>query len=595
MVRYQPGEGPAARRARPLCTAGLAGLLLLMLGGGGCSSGHYRKAADHDVYRIIQDYDRAVLGRTNAFTINTPYSDRAPKDISPAELIEDRAATNRRVINVQEALQLAIANSREYQAQKEQLYLTALSLTGARYAFSPQFVAESTGTLSGTGDEAQTGTVRSRISVSQLLKTGGRLSLALGNDLIRYFTGRVGGNPPVRVSNDSAINLISVNLTQPLLRGFGKNDPTVEALTQAERNVVYAVRSFSLYQSQFAVEVVQDYFNLLAQKASVRNNYTNYLRRVETTQYLEARSVDRVRKTDVDDARVAELGARITYINSVSAYLSALDNFKLRLGLPITEVISLDDRDLQELEAAGLIGVDLSPEAAFRLAVERHMDILNAIDRFEDSKRKVRLAADQLRPGLTFAGNASVSSQEPDDYANFNFDQMRWSAGLTLDLPLDRLRERNSFRAALIAFEAQLRSLVATLDNFKNRIDRGLRTLEQERLNYLSRLENLRVAERLVENRQMLLEAGRANIRDVREAQDALIRAQNELTSATVTYLNTRLTLLLNAGVLLADQERFWLTDPLAGQLDESQRGRPPLHMPENTLTSPDEFLEPNL
>jgi hypothetical protein len=103
----------------------------------------------------------------------------------------------------------------------------------------------------------------------------------------------------------------------------------------------------------------------------------------------------------------------------------------------------------------------------------------------------------------------------------------------------------------------------------------------------------LRVAERLVDNRQMLLEAGRANIRDVREAQDSLIRAQNDLTLATVAYLGTRFDLLLDAGLLLADQDRFWLTDPLAGKVTEADRGRPPLEMPDDKLIAPDEFLEP--
>lgn len=574
----------------------MAGVLALLLAG--CSAGHYRKSADREVYRLIQDYDRAVLGRTNEFTIATRYSDRPPAEILPAELIEDRAATNRRVLNVQEALRLAVAHSREYQTQREQLYLTALSLTGAKYNFRPQWAAESTASVQGTGDRAQTARVNSRIAVSQLLKSGGRLGLSLGNDLLRYLTVRFapnpGGGPPIALGNDSAINTLTVNLTQPLLRGFGKNDPTVEALTQAERNLVYAIRSFSLYQSQFAADVVQEYFNLLAQKTTVRNNYTNYLRRVETTQYLDARSVDRVRKSEVDDARNAELNARIAYVNSLAAYLSALDNFKLRLGIPVSDVLILDDRDLKALESVGLVRTEVDRDAAFRMAVAQQMDILNAIDRFEDAKRKVRLAADQLRPGLSFAGNASVSSEEPYDYTNFDFDQMRWSAGLTLDLPVSRLRERNTYRATLVSFEAQLRSLVSTLDNFRNRIDRGLRTLEQERLNYLSRLEALRVAERRADMNQMLLEAGRVQIRDVREAQDALIQAQNNLTTALVNYLGSRLDLLLDLGILLTDQDQFWLKDPLAERLQDSQRGLPPLHMPDDQVTPPDTFLEPH-
>ncbi|MBE7501268.1 MAG: TolC family protein [Verrucomicrobiales bacterium] len=571
----------------------LSGLVATLAG---CSSAHYRKSADTEVYRIIEEYDRAVFGHTNSFSIDTPYSGRDPKSVLPAELIEDRQATNRRLINVEEALRLAKTYSREYQTQREQLYLSALSLTGTRYAFSPQFFAESTASISGTGDTAQSGSVRSSVGVSQLLKSGGRLSLALGNDLVRIFTARFsGGDSPVALGNDSAINLLSVNLTQPLLRGFGRNDPTVEALTQAERNVVYAIRSFSLYQNQFAANTVSAYFALLGQKRNVRNNYTNYLRRVETREYVEARSVDRESRSRVDEMRNSELSAQIGYVNSVANYLNALDAFKIRLGLPITEVLALADADLGQLEQAGLIRVDISQEAAFRMAVEKHMDLLNAIDRFEDSKRKVRVAADQLRTGLNFTGNANWQSEEPYDYTNFDFDKLRWSAGLSLDLPVDRLRERNTYRSTLISFESQLRSLVTTLDNSRDRIETGLRNLERERLNYVSRQEALRVAERRADNDQLLFRAGRLQIINLRQSQDDLIAAQNSLTDAIVAYQNNRLSLLLDLGLLIAERDRFWLSDPLAGVLLDSQRGRPPLEMPEDKLIPPDQFLEPVL
>jgi hypothetical protein len=105
----------------------------------GCTAQHYRKSADKEVYGIIQNFENRLFGRTNEFSINTRYSSRAPKEIPPAEIIDDRSATNRRIINLADALDLAIANSREYQAQKEQLYLTALTLTGQRYEFGPQF------------------------------------------------------------------------------------------------------------------------------------------------------------------------------------------------------------------------------------------------------------------------------------------------------------------------------------------------------------------------------------------------------------------------------------------------------------------------
>lgn len=581
----------------------IAGLVLATFLLAGCSAKHYRRAADREVYGILQAYEQQVLGETNAFTVDTRYSHREPKEIPPSEIIADRTATNRRVINLEQALQLAVQHSREYQTEKERLYLEALSLTGARYEFTPQFIADSTAQLEGfqstvtqTRDgEARRvdthtlrGSVGSQLGVSQLLKTGGQISLALGNDLVRYFTGKPDG-----IARNSAINVLSVNLSQPLQAGFGINSPLVEALTQSERDVVYAIRTFSVYQEQFAVDTVNAYFDLLTLKDIVRNNYRNYTNRVEFTVYLNARAVDRERKSNVDDARTAELSARTSYINSLANYMTQLDAYKIRLGLPIAEDLYLDDRDLDQLINAGLPQVNLSREAAFKLALENQLEILNAIDRFEDSKRKVRIAADQLRAELGLFSNASLSSEGPDDYSNFDPDKVRYTAGVRLNLPIDRLRQRNNYRATLISFESQIRSLGLVLDNYKNRIDRGLRTIEQARLNYLNGLESLNVATRRVENNSMLLEAGRATPRDLREAQDSLIDAENNLSVLYASYLAARLGLMVNIGVIEIEPALFWLQDPLKERLTPELRGEPPLRMPDDQVLPPEKFLEP--
>lgn len=570
------------------------GLLLLAAGAllAGCSAKHYRKSADTEVYRMLQAYENRIFGVTNEFTINTRYSSREPKSISPVEVIEDRSATNTRILNLNEVLNLAIRNSREYQTQKEQLYLTALTLTGSEYDFGPQFFATSDGNVAGVvGDQAALGSVRSKIGVSQLLRTGGKLSVALGNDLLRYFT-FYSSNPDIR---NTTINVLSVDISQPILRGFGVNDPTVERLTQDQRNVIYAIRSFSLYQQQFALDMVDAYFALLTQKDIVRNNYRNFTNRVETTKYLESRAVDRERESSVDDARTAELSARRDYINSVASYLTSMDAFKLRIGVPISERIYVEDKDLRDLIAAGLIPVEIDKDAAFKICLEKQMDVLNAIDRFEDSKRKIRVAADQLRTQLGIFANASLASNGPDDYTKFDINKVVYRAGFSLDLPVDRLRERNLYRTSLINFESQIRSLGLTLDNYRDRINRGLRTVEQARLNILNNQESLRVAQRRVDNNAMLLEAGRATIRDLREAQDSLIQAENQLAVSYTVYLTARLGVVLNVGLVDTRPDNFWLVDQFKDKLSPEQRGTPPLRMTDEKTLPPETFLDPSI
>lgn len=557
----------------------LVGILIII---SGCSTRYYRNAADKEVYKTIQEFEQRIFGHTNSFSIDTVYSSRDPDSIKAEEILKDRMSQGSRKLTLEEALDLA-AKSRRYQNQKEQLYLTALNVTEARYMFESHFFFGSSATFSRDPTGAERGSINTEAGINRTLKTGGRIGVTLANDLLRYFTG-----DPRR----SIVNVVSINLMQPILRGGGRYSQAVESLTQAERNLIYALRNYYHFQNEFAVEIVSDYFSLLAQKAIVRNNYTNYLRRVETTKYLEARSVDRVSANAVDEARQAELSARIAYINSVASYLSALDAFKLKLDIPLGEQIFLDDSVLEELEQIGLIELNIDRETAFKFAIERHPTILNEIDRFEDSKRKLKVAANALKAELNLIGGASISSERPTDYTNFDIDKIQYNVGLELNLPLDRLRERNAYRTALINFEAQLRNLAYVLDQHKDRLDRGLRDLEQRRLNYLNRLAALKVAERRVEMNQILLEAGRVQIRDLREAQDALIQVQNDLTLTAVSYLEARLQLLLNMGLVDASKPKYWLADPIK-EMGILIAGKDTgFRMPDDQVISPDRYLE---
>lgn len=559
----------------------LAGALLLS----GCSAGHYRRSADKETYGIVQQYEAKIFGHTNAFTINTPYSARKPEAIPAAELIEDRLQTGQRMLTITQSLDLAVSRSRRYQTAKETLYLTALSLTGSRYAFSPQFFANSTATAFRNSNGDEYGSVNSKVGVSQLLKSGGQLSGSLANDILSYYTG-----DPRR----SLISILTVNLSQPLLRGFGRNNPLVENLTQSQRNVVYAVRTYSFFQDQFALEILNDHFALLAQKDITRNRYTNYLGRVQSTKRLEARAADRERLADVDQARQAELTAKNNYVNAVALYRNQLDQFKIKLGLPVGEKLALDDRELDELEQNGLVPARLDPVAAYRVAAAKQLQILNAIDQFEDRKRKVRVAANQLQADLNVVGGADLSSQAPTDYSRFDPNQVRANVGLQLNLPIDRLPERNSYRSALVTFEAELRTLTLTLDNLKESIEQGLRTLEQRRQNYEIQKNALDLANRRVDSTTLLLEAGRAEVRDLVDAQDSQISSQNAVTAALVDYQQTRLQLLLDIGALDTETPKFWLKDNLAAYLPGKTPapGNPqPPDSGEQSVLPPDQYF----
>ncbi len=520
-----------------------------MLALAGCTSSQQRKAADKEAYRIIQEKQKAATGSTNAFTIDTPYSGRKPEDIKSDELLAQRSGGVRRKITLADAVDLAVKNNRSYQLRKETVYLTALQLTRDRDDFKPRLFGSSS--VQGTRDSSgeRYGTIDSRVSASDVLKTGGRVGIAVANDFLRYFT----GDP-----RPSAASRVSIDLFQPLLRGAGASI-AAESLTQSERNVVYEVRSFSQYQMQFAVDVVSAYFRLLQQKDAVRNEYNNYNNLVLARERAEALSRDRLPAFQVDQARQDELRAKVRYISTADNYVAAVDRLKLLLALPLGEDLMLEDADLEDLRKLGLEDIRLSDAEAFAFTIAKRLDLLNEIDRFEDSKRRIKVAANALKADLNFLANASLSSDE--DYNRFDINKYRASAGLELNLPFWRLRERNSFRSALVSFERQVRSLSQTFDDTKNELRQDLRAVQQARQNFDIQKLAVELADKRVESVGLLLLAGRAQIRDQLEAASAQVQARNALTQALVDFHLARLNLLVDLGVLDSAPQKFWLAD----------------------------------
>ncbi|MBK1832731.1 TolC family protein [Roseibacillus ishigakijimensis] len=549
----------------------------------GCSTEHYRDQADKDVYAILSRVEKDIFGQSSDFTIESKHSSTEARSLQASDILGERSSGEKLRLDLNEALNYAVKNSREYQSQKEQLYLTALTLTGEQHRYRPNWFGGTDPSFTRQSDGEQVGRANTRLGWNQALATGGTFGLSLANDLLQYFTG-----DPRR----SATSLISVNLAQPLLRGAGQ-DIALENLTQANRNVVYAIRDYTHFQNTFSVGIVNQYFDLLRTKDVIFNEFNNYESRKENVVYLRERA-DRERPESVGIAEQDELSARNRYISAITNYRNALDRFKVTLGLPQTTRLRLNDAEIIKLRAEGLKPLAISNEEAFRLALSHRLPLFNQIDRFEDRKRQVSLAANQLKTDLSLVGDASLTSGDgPIDYTKFNFDDVRATVGLQLDLPLDRLRERNQYRATLINFEAAIRELGQNFDELRNLLDRRLRELEEFRQSYEIQKGAVELARQRVEGNQLRLQAGTVEFRQLSESQDDLVSAQNAVTSALVNYLGARLGLLVELGVLNPNDRDYWLSDnPSSIPALAPPSQMPPAFGTDDDVPTPEELFE---
>lgn len=540
--------------------------LALGVGLAGCTSKQYHKQADKEVYKIIGQGQKVALGKTNEFSIDTRFSKRDPFEIKAKEIISEREGADRKLLTLEDALKMATENSRSFQLRKEQLYLSGLSLSSERYRFALQPSASSTAELSKTAT-AEEGTLGSRVGLDKLMRTGGRLSATLANDILRFYSrGGVG----------TLASSLTVELTQPLLRGAGAA-VAAETLTQAERNVVYEVRSFTQFQRTFDVDIISTYYRILRQKDTVKNNYDNYLRVVSSADRAKAQAkASRVSISQAEQAKQNELRSRRSYISAVKSYQDTLDQFKITLGIPVSTDILLDDKVLAELRTTGIVPIEMDSGDAYRVAVDNQPELLNEIDKFEDSQRKITVAKSGLKPGLNLTAGSSFAATGGMDYSKFDFNRTRADVALELDLPIDRLNQRNSYRNSLITFERQIRNLSLALDNSRNDLNEGLRAMNQFQREYNIQKEELALANRRVAFETELFSAGRSEIRNLLEAQDAQINAQNTITQTLVNFHIARLQYLVDLGVLDIDVERFWLHEkPVLAKVNLPMQPRP--------------------
>jgi len=491
-----------------------------------------------------------------------------------------------------QALQVGARNSFEYQTLKEDIFQFALELDLERNEFRNIFAARVEGLASTdtTGDRTISGTeISGAAGWSRKLQSGVQLSTALAIDLANLLT--MGGASSLGIAGDATVAV-------PLLRGSGKHIVR-EPLTQAERNVIYAIYEFERFKQSFAVEIAREYLGVLRQLDQVANaedNYSSLIASARRSRRLA--DAGRLPEIQVDQAIQNELRARNRWISATEAYKASLDSFKNLLGLPPDAEIELDKSELERLAApvsetiADMADIEpaqtneealpadapvelLAPSrekagplemeghAAIELALDNRLDLRVALGEVYDAQRAVVVAADALGAELTLFGAAELGERRSigsatADNAKLRPDKGVYSALFTLDLPLERTAERNAYRDSFIFLERAVRNMQILEDRIKLSVRNRLRDLLESRESLQIQARSVLVAQKRVKSSNLFLEAGRAQMRDLLEAQDALLSAQNGLTSAAVNYRIAELELQSDMGLLQVDEKGLW-------------------------------------
>ena len=519
---------------------------------GGCRSADGWKAqADEEAYRLVQQRRSELAAGDESFTIE-------PNPGSLRQRLLRGEAGEMPPLTLVQCLEIAAENSREYQVRKESLYLAALDLTLERWQFKVHKTGLLAASVEGTGDTAETASADGALGLSKLLGTGALIVGDIGLNLSRSLTTGDSWNP---------IGDLGLAITQPLLRGAGSRI-VMEDLTQAERDLLYEARSFERFRRTFAFDVADRFYSLLEQQDAVRNQEVNF-QNLEALSQRNAALAEAGRLSDIEagQARQNELRSRDNLLQVSSQFERQADLFRIFLGLPPSVPIHFDIQELERLAGLDLAPVEIEEGEATSYALRSRLDHLNVLDRTADSDRKVYVAEDALRAGLTLAAEWDAAS-EPGKPLKFDFDDSTWTVTALLDLPIDQLPERNAYRAALIAREVSRRNAELSADSISADLRQDLRETKSRFESWKIQQSAADLASRRIESIDLRLQAGRADTRDLLEAQEALLQAKNAVSSSLIDYNLSRLALFLDMELLRVDESGFHVEEPVPVQAD---------------------------
>ncbi|MEL7472537.1 MAG: TolC family protein [Planctomycetota bacterium] len=495
------------------------------------------------------DYERPDQADTSVLTDN-PATDElewltAPEDRDVATRLttyaEEAAGVGGevRVISLEEAFRLSQISAREFLTAEESYILSAISVLIQRHLFSPRLFNDTSFFIDGDGENGRFDNVLSVVNdlrVTQRLPYGGDVEARW----IWQATQNLRSSVSERYRQSSSIAL---DASIPLMRGAG--NVARESLIQAERNLIYAARTFERFRRSLLVSIANDYFRLLERKAVIRNQ----IRQVESLETLEEATAARVeagRLSEFQRNIVANqvLAGKSTLASLRESYILDLDRFKLRLGLDPTLPIDVTELTFSVPEPETNLVEATDQALSFRL------DLQNARDQLSDARRDVTNARNDLLPDFDITGGVSVPTDPNDTQGGvlFDFDDTSYRAGVNIGLPLDRQIERLNVRQATIRLERALREFDRFRDDVVIDARSAVRSVDLARF-------SLNLAERQVEiNRRRLeeqqLKEDTVDQQTLVDSENALLSAQNNRDAARTDLRNAVLDYLLTTGQL---------------------------------------------
>ena len=387
-------------------------------------------------------------------------------------------------------------------------------------------------------------------------KVGGRTEESTSSALTPTAnkTGVYGTTYSLNLTNPSNNGIynpgINLSVTQPLMRGFGKQI-SLTPLYNAEDSELISRLVFKNSVIQVVTQVTNAYNTLIQAQNQVEISELTLKAYQQTIANVRANiKAGRQAETDVLQAESNYASELINLKGAKNSVLTSTRDLLNLIGVPPDKEIIIDKTPYSHLPEIP------SQYEAYQTALENNIQYRSDLLSLESLRRALLVAKDEMRPAFNLTLNATTGGGSGRGInagfeSLFNNKNTSASAQLDFDVPI-----RNySIKQNLINAQVQLAQAEINLSQ-------ELRTLKTTILNNIAdtqtSIDQIDLSKKAIElqrkDQQQLnakLRYGLASVFEVNTRQHDLAQAMNQLVNDQINYINSLTVLYANMGILL--------------------------------------------
>ena len=480
-------------------------------------------------------------------------------EIEPVSRLRDFVVDGKLTLSLQQYIELVLANHGDVQVAKLNVYSQENQVQSALSPFDPTFQSSFTTTRGQTPSSNNLGGGDVVSDLSQNARASFAKTFDTGTDLAATFnSGRLSSSSNRATFNPSLRETLSLNLTQPLLRGRGRSIqriPYLVAQIQLDRSEEQARQQIIGLLAQ----AENQYWLAVQQRESLvvqRNNLD--LAQTSLTRSRRELELGAISPLDIYQPEQQAANAQVFVTNATYALQQAEDAVRRQIGADLDPDFREMPLNLTESSVPPEETLTLNEEELVALAFQMRPELTAQRRQLDIRDLNIKQATNQMRPDLSLIANYSIQGlggnsliRDGDNGPVIGvipgglsdalgqigrFDYPTYSVGLSLNLPLRNRQAAANLANQTIAKKQDLYDLRSAEQDVRLNVVQAIAQVEQAKAGVMQAVEARRFSLLRLDAEQQRYDLGVSTIFFLLQAQDALIQSQNQVVNQSINY-----------------------------------------------------------